>query len=180
MSTRGCWGFRIDGQDKLTYNHSDSYPEWLGNHLIKELRLSDKFEIREMVEKLRVVDHDSAPSKKDIEKLSCYHNGHVSTGKKTEWYSLLRHTQGSLKKTLTAGVIIDSKEFIKDSLFCEWAYIINLDDNVFEIYKGAQTQKHDSGRYANCQSTKDYYACALVRKYTLNDLPENISFLEGE
>ncbi len=27
MGTRGAYGVRIDGQDKIAYNHSDSYPE---------------------------------------------------------------------------------------------------------------------------------------------------------
>jgi len=26
MGTRGLWGIRKDGKDKLTYNHYDSYP----------------------------------------------------------------------------------------------------------------------------------------------------------
>ncbi len=30
MSTRGLYGFRKNEQDKTTYNHSDSYPDWLG------------------------------------------------------------------------------------------------------------------------------------------------------
>ena len=33
MSTRGLWGFRKNDKDMLTYNHSDSYPEWLGKKI---------------------------------------------------------------------------------------------------------------------------------------------------
>ena len=32
--------------------------------------------------------------------------------------------------------MIDNKEFMGDSLFCEYAYILNLDNNYLEIYKG--------------------------------------------
>lgn len=33
MSTRGAVIFRIDGKDKTIYNHSDSYPSWLGREV---------------------------------------------------------------------------------------------------------------------------------------------------
>lgn len=46
MSTRGAYGFRIDGQDKITYNHFDSYPDslgvnllqWMAGHSVAELK----------------------------------------------------------------------------------------------------------------------------------------------
>jgi len=33
MGTRGAYGFRKNGIDKVTYNHFDSYPEQLGESL---------------------------------------------------------------------------------------------------------------------------------------------------
>ena len=37
MGTRGLWGFRKDGKDKLTYNHFDSYPDCLGHTIVEFL-----------------------------------------------------------------------------------------------------------------------------------------------
>lgn len=34
MSTRGAWGFRKDEQDKVTFNHWDSYPSGLGESVL--------------------------------------------------------------------------------------------------------------------------------------------------
>ena len=34
MSTRGIYGFRKNGEDKLTYNHYDSYFSYLGENII--------------------------------------------------------------------------------------------------------------------------------------------------
>lgn len=33
--TRGAVGFRVDGVDKVTYNHSDSYPGGLGAAVLR-------------------------------------------------------------------------------------------------------------------------------------------------
>ena len=35
MATRGLYGLRKNGQDKLTYNHFDSYPDCLGRKILK-------------------------------------------------------------------------------------------------------------------------------------------------
>lgn len=32
--------------------------------------------------------------------------------------------------------LVNSEEFAADSLFCEWAYVIDLDKNTFEVYQG--------------------------------------------
>lgn len=38
MGTRGTWGFVADGDEKLTYNHFDSYPDGLGVDVLDALR----------------------------------------------------------------------------------------------------------------------------------------------
>lgn len=44
------------------------------------------------------------------------------------------------------GVTLSSS-FAADSLFCEWAYVLDLDRNVLEIYKGGQETPPSSGRF---------------------------------
>lgn len=38
MGTRGIYGFRFSGTDKLTYSHFDSYPEGLGSEVVEFIR----------------------------------------------------------------------------------------------------------------------------------------------
>lgn len=56
--------------------------------------------------------------------------------------------------------------FIKDSLFCEYGYIMNYDTNELEVYTGFQTEPPE-GRYRDCLPRDtvnggEYYACGLL------------------
>ena len=103
----------------------------------------------------------------------------VDTG--DNWYAVLRHMQGDILAHLTMGVMIDSHDFIMNSLFCEFAYIVNLDTNMFEVYQGFQSTLHNDGRYGGdvpdpepfpdgYQSDK-YYGCRLVKEFPLASIP---------
>lgn len=183
MSTRGIMGLRIGGIDKLMYNSSDSYPKWLGNHmnnqLVQILKDPDRgiSWLREKAEKLIMVTDEEPPTQEEIDSLKKYSDLGVSHRSYEDWYCLLRHTQGKLIDTLEAGYGVESKSFISDSLFCEWAYVVNLDTNCIEVYKGFQTVPHKKGRYAedlvveNHRSSQ-YYPCALVKEIPFNALVE--------
>ena len=63
--------------------------------------------------------------------------------------------------------MIDSSGFLLDSLFCEWAYIVNLDTGKLELYRGFNKKPSD-GRYGNILEDKpewreaEYYGVALI------------------
>lgn len=190
MGTRGFIGFVINGQEKITYNHWDSYPAGLGADVLSFLHNSDLDVVRQQAADLRVVGPDSNPTEEDVERLKGYADTGVSTGKLQEWYVLLRQTQGNPALILEAGVIEDASEFPLDSLFAEWGYIIDFDANVFEVYKGFQHGPHDKGRFASRTFSDDerelsrnhstgdrYYPCALVGSFPLDLLPEARLFL---
>lgn len=52
-------------------------------------------------------------------------------------------------------------EFILDSLFCEYGYIMNYDTNELEVYTGFQ-KKPPEGRYRDSGVIDGYYACGLL------------------
>jgi len=183
MGTRGLMGVRVDGVDKLTYNHWDSYPSALGEDILEYLKTVDIDEEAEKARSLRLVQEDDRPTTVDIEKYKQYCNLKVGEKSAKTWYCLLRELQGKLHQTMLAGVMIDSHEFINDSLFCEWAYVVNFDERVLEVYKGFQREPHAKGRYASavCSPEQGYYPCALIKEFSLNDLPKNLTELyEGK
>lgn len=71
--------------------------------------------------------------------------------------------------------------FAGNSLFCEWAYVIDLDTNKLEVFKGFnQTPLVDTERFANVpnlEKTDGYYPICLVASFDLSALPDNETFV---
>ena len=69
--------------------------------------------------------------------------------------------------------MIDSRSFMKDSLFCEWAYVINLTTNKLEIYRGFQKKPQKNRYYTRKQICKGYYNVKLVIEFPLDAIPDD-------
>lgn len=188
MSTRGVLGLFSGGVTKATYNHSDSYPTGLGKDTAEELTEALKTigidKMRSNFKKIKMIkDEDKQPSNTDIKKYNDYANTHVGGPMSNDvvltWYQLLRETQGTLMPYYKGEVVhmIDGKSFIGSGLYCEWVYIVNLDTEELEVYKGFQRVKHNEGRYANMRGYKaydgtQYYPAKLIRTYPFDNLPK--------
>ena len=64
--------------------------------------------------------------------------------------------------------------FVADSLFCEWAYVVDLDKNKLEIYKGFNKKPlPNNARFKNMEhlSENGYYPVKKVIQFELNELP---------
>ena len=194
MSTRGFLGFVIDGVEKITYNHSDSYPRRLGRDVLSwaqanQHALTCACDIHRCLSSgpvdrartLRVVDPDSEPTDEDIERLRYGLDLGVGIRRaRPDWYQLLRRTQGDLAAMLAAGVIEDGSDFPADSLSAEWGYIVDLDRQVLEVYEGFQKAAHTAGRFAartSSDASPGYYPVRLVASWPLSELPTPEEFI---
>ena len=187
MGTRGVFGVRVGGTDKMMYNQFDSYPDGLGQEVVEQVRgiLKDNGLrwFKDRAENLRMVNEDSPPptaAEKDL--MRGYANLGVSNQSMDDWYCLFRELQHQLKGYLELGAMLSAEDFILDSLFCEYGYIANLDEQVFEVYQGFQKEKHKLGRYCDKKTDQSgYYPCALVATFPLEDIPDDwIKQLPGE
>ena len=118
MSTRGTFGFRINGQTYAFYSGSDSYPDALGEFMIKYIKKtglkSNKTILNKVKSKLLANMDFSANQSEEIENL----NG-------AELYELLK------RKVKVENAV----DFMDNELFCEYSYIIDLDSGNLKIYQ---------------------------------------------
>lgn len=143
MSTKGSYGFIYNNELKLIYNHFDSYPEGIG------------FEILDFIFKINIRD-DWDFFKSQLSKISFLediddYNNDYDTKPKNFLNDIYN---GKVEKYLLYN------NFIHNSLFCEYAYIINLDDMTLEYYIGFQKKPQQGNRFGT-ESYRGYYPCRL-------------------
>ncbi len=184
MGTRGAFGFYRGGVDKITYNHFDSYPAGLGEKIVRFCQETSIEEMNEIFNRIEVVDfHSSKPTPEQIEECRPYLDLRVSHQSEEDWYCLLREAQGGLDVWKNGlRYMIDDADFLKDSLFCEWAYVINLDWDALEIYRGFQksptNNRYSARRYSikevitETTETDVYYSCKLIVAHPLGAISE--------
>ncbi len=181
MSTRGAYGIRKNETDKIMYNHYDSYPTALGEDILKFIKEHKRKDFDDVFDFLIPIDPKTKPTPEQIKRCQSTTNLSVSKGSTEDWYCLLRETQGNIESRMPPNGVPyfeDYGRFLSDSIFCEWAYIINLDKNVLEIYQGFNRTKSDKGRYAslfrekNVTSSEDkYYGVELLTEIPLEYVP---------
>ena len=162
MGTRGAWGFRMGGEDKVTFVSMDSYPEGWPEDLVEVFKHTNLEVLPARVAAWKGVSMDDfagmdkTPAKSNFEEM------------------------------LNLGLFSDNRDFLKDSLFCEWAYIFNLDAGVFEVYTGFNRQvdavegllirsSGDYGRYWDKETSDegDYMGVRLVKTFPLYEIPDD-------
>jgi hypothetical protein len=195
MGTRGLIGFMVDGDLKTTYNHFDSYPDGLGVDTLKYvagLVEQGPEAIAAAAESARclavVTNEGEAPTDEQVAKLAAWKNenvGEPTTSGKPSWYQLLRETQGNPAAILASGHIIDGNSFGNDSLFCEWAYVINFDADQIEVYEGFRKTPPTKGHWVNgspanrrapAATGETYYPIEQICVFPFADLPEPEAF----
>jgi hypothetical protein len=69
-------------------------------------------------------------------------------------------------------------DFGADSLFCEYAYVLDMDNNVLEFYRGFQKKPHGCGRWATMpvvrpEDKEKYYPIKLMFSIPFSEIKEN-------
>lgn len=148
MGTRGIFGLVCDGEEKLMYNHWDSYPDSLGNRVTEFISHVNEVNgldvLRDKCSALKLMDENKKPTATQKRKYKRYADTSVGGGSLDDWYVLLRNLQsGHMLWELYGGYvkhITDNKKFMKDGVFCEYAYIIDLDKESFIFHDGCNEE----------------------------------------
>lgn len=182
MSTRGIMGFSYNGELKLTYNHFDSYPSCLGVEMAQAAvlirnRLGHAIERFGQIEMVKQRD---CPTPEQLVRVNSEWP-EAEAGETDEWYDILRTAQGDPMAWIDGGLnfMSDDQSFVRDSLFCEWGWILNLGTGHLEIYIGSQKNPHACGQFCALERTDygpdfdDYYPIACVAWINFGDIPES-------
>ena len=115
MGTRGFWGITKNGEEKMIYSHSDSYPEALGKDVV--------FLIQNNLENLATI-FDKLILVKNIDNLDQSEARFILMG-----------------PTELANVEIEKKYLSESAMeafekgYLEYGYMIDLDKSVLKLYK---------------------------------------------
>lgn len=152
MTTRSLTAVRINGEYKIAqYGYYDGYPSGQGVTILKFLLGEmDKNKFINKLKKLRFVINDQEERER-IERQYDYDGAKI-----------LKYIQNN-----EDYIVANKLEFAQDTAFCQWAYLIDFDDNSFEIYSGLKKAYCIN----NSSIKKGFENLNLLKKYKLNALP---------
>ncbi|PGH13903.1 hypothetical protein AJ80_06172 [Polytolypa hystricis UAMH7299] len=76
--------------------------------------------------------------------------------------------QGSEEKRIPTQLYM---EFANDGLFCEWAYVVDLDDEVFEVYGGAEEKSKSASKRFHDVGDENETVPAFLKSFAFKELP---------
>jgi len=199
MGTRNLTCVVMDGEYKVAqYGQWDGYPSGQGITILNFLR--EKYEPKKFREALKrcvfltpeQVQNTWTQSGANPE--SSLVSLDIADKHTKVFPALSRDTGGKILELIqeseNAIGLDNDVEFAKDSLFCEWAYVIDLDKGTFEVYSGFNKQPLDKSERFYAEKPRDrangepgeYYPIRLVHAYKLSHLPRSpenfVKFLE--
>lgn len=173
------------------YGQWDGYPEGNGVTILNFLR--SKARVKKLTNALKYVRFATAKDDKKIKRFL------KSIGCKDGWMNMDQSAKYHkafpyLSRDIGAGilelvmnsqdeeiVLRDSTDFAGESLMCEWAYVIDLDNRKLEVYSGFNKEPlAEDERFAKIpiEEGSEYVGIRCVMKYDLDNLPTKKVFLK--
>lgn len=186
MGTRNLTAVYIDGEYKIAqYGQWDGYPSGQGMTALEFARSivapSERAKFADKVRKARWI------TKSEIDSI----NARVESGELKNWpakYPELSRDTGAeilhLVMEQPDGIALKNNiEFAADGVWCEWAWVIDLDSGTFEGYMGfnkkplAPDERFYFLRDKECDN--EYHGVRLVAKWNIDQLPSDDDFLKA-
>jgi hypothetical protein len=192
MGTRNLTMVISKGQTKVAqYGQWDGYPDGVGVSLLTTLRNTDLMEkFLQKLPALRFLDREG----KDKEFIESYDKNTPEwsnepdnrTEEQKRWWETFQSRNLADEVIVNIAnsndeeiVLLDKTAFAADSLFCEWAYVVDLDKNTFEVYEGFNKKPlEQTDRFYHLQKEgEEYSPVKLVASFELANLPSDEEFL---
>lgn len=174
------------------YGQWDGYPGGQGIDILRFLKQMDKEKFINQLKKCVFSDEER---EKQIEEavvsITGKNDGWMTMEESRKFHALYPYLNRDLGAEILT-LVYDSPEeeteillknnanFAADSLWCEYAYVIDLDKNTFEVYEGFNDKKlNEDERFYELQQKlitenkiKDYYPVKTKKIFNLDELPE--------
>jgi len=171
MGTRNLTCVVKDGVFKVAqYCQWDGQPEGQGAEIVRFLT-DEKFDLERFKNKINTVKQISSDEVNALWKVHSHEfkklYPNLTRDYGAEILNFIYHTGNP--------VVFVETEFASDSLFCEWAYVIDLDKDTLEVYKGFNKLKLTSlDRFFFLQTEgTEYYPVLMVDRVSISDLSSN-------
>jgi hypothetical protein len=171
MGTRHLTIVRLDGEYRVAqYGQWDGYPQGQGATILEFL---DSWNRPEFEAKVRTSSFITPDDAKAID------NEIKALPRGVDWQrkypALTRDTGAKILRLIhdaEPGLKLkNSISFAGDSLFCEWAYVLDLDANTLEVFKGFNKEPLPQGeRFASVpdlEKSDGYHPVRMVARYDL-------------
>lgn len=194
MGTRHLIAVMVEDEYRIAqYGQWDGYPDGQGVDVLSFLNDKSKTDkLLTSLKSVRLLDDEG----RDKEFIESYNKNCPEwsndpdnrTQDQKDWFS--NYADRSLGSKILDNVCeSNDKEillkngigFAGDSLFCEYAYVIDFDKGVFEVFQGFNKNEIKEGRFVSGDKSLDtsdgYEPVVMVKSYNLNSLPSEAEFL---
>lgn len=195
MGTRHVTAVFLNGEPRVAqYGQWDGYPSGQGVTILDFLRKSSMNKFRKKVEKCVFLSPEEIKNRWTecgADPNSEWVGLDIAHIFEEKYPGLYRDTGAKILEMIYKGEVTElqnSIDFVNDSLWCEWAYVIDLDKNTFEVYEGFNTKPLNEGARFNTETpierkgvndqTSNYYPVGLKKSYSIDDLPTKQGFLD--
>lgn len=198
MGTRHLVAVYVDGEYKVAqYGQFDGYPEGAGATVLSALSTMSPDDLEDFREKVRATVFLSPQEITRRWEHAGARNGmadqNASQTMARDNPQLLRDMSADVLEFIAQnapGVELSNNiSFAGDSLFCEYAYVVDLDANTLEVYQGFNKEPLDPAeRFAsfaksdpedNLNLDDVYHPVRLWRTFDLNHLPSEEEFVKA-
>lgn len=188
MGTRHLVAAVVDGEPRIAqYGQWDGYPGGVGLDVLSFIDNHDMFEFAKNLRLTHWVTEDEIRQmERSINPTTDIGAGWLTYADSQAFYrkfpQFSRDTSAQILELvyhLDVMALRNSWEFGADSLFCEWAYVLDMDRNVLEVYKGFNRTDSAEGRWAGAkaENSDGYGPVTKVAEFPFTSLPDTDTFI---
>jgi len=192
MGTRNLTVVYKDGQHRVAqYGQWDGYPEGQGITALNFVREMNENYFKDQIDKCEFIGEDEYAKLR--KQAGIAHDQEWVTIEESDRFKKL-HPQ--LHRDMGAGILEfvnnnrsnrisldDTLNFASNSLFCEWCYVIDLDNRMFEVYEGfnqvplGESERFNGFELCGVSGDNKYYPVKLSARWSFDQLPTNEDFV---